>query len=65
MDVYTVEVTKTLMVQVYAGSGADAMVFAVANADDGAYDEGWSLVESVAKVLNEPDDELLAEWGLT
>lgn len=65
MDVYTLEVTKTLLVQVYAESAADAMERAVENSADGAYAEGWSIVESVAKVINEPSEEVMSEWGMT
>lgn len=65
MDVYTLEVAKTLLVQVYAESAADAIEKAVDNSEGGAYSEGWSLVESIARVVNEPSDELMAEWEMT
>jgi hypothetical protein len=57
MDVYTLEVTKTLLLQVYAESAADAMEVAVVNSEKGFYDDGWAIVESVAKVVNEPSEE--------
>lgn len=64
MDVYTLEVTKTLLVQINAASAADAMEIAVVNSENGLYDEGWAIVESVAKLVNEPSEEMMTAWEM-
>ena len=64
MDHYTIELTKTITVSVEAESAADAAELAVENSDGFAYEGAWLCADPVPAAQAEPDDELLAEWGL-
>jgi hypothetical protein len=64
MDFYTIELTKTITVSVEAESAADAADLAVENSEGSAYDGAWLWADPVPAAQAEPDEELLAEWGL-
>ena len=64
MDSYCIELTKTITVSVEAESAADAAELAVENSDGYAYEGAWLLAYPVPAAQAEPDEELLAEWGL-